>query len=230
MVRRPIAILSCVLVLAAATTACSHPPAKGVAGIDAVGSATPTTSLTPTPTLTAGTSTSTSTGTGTQPATTPTTSRPAHGGSTPKPSKSASAEPADADYGVSWSNADCEWIVRSDGSATVQASLTIGATDTNTDGTVKLTITHDAGATLGGTAEIFGPSKLMKGSTSLNPTENGTGADLINRTITFVATLTFDGVPDSLDADNVNKLAIHFPGSFQANNEGVENLGCTHVN
>jgi hypothetical protein len=164
---------------------------------------------------------------------TPSTSGPTHTSThqpathTPKPPGS-SAPPQPADFGFSWSNAECQWSVTSDGKADVRMTGNVAATAPNT-GMIVLTVTSNGGG-VPSVTQYYPPAHLKTGDNRYVADINAPAADFESHTITFKGTLTFNGQPDDLAGDDAESLAVTFPATFQAaTGESIENLGCSHV-
>jgi hypothetical protein len=227
MARHHVAALCCVLLLAGTVSGCAHPSAEGRSGLVTAGSASPsgpaevgspstaptTTRATPTPT------------TGhTTPNAGHTTSTAGH--TTAPPTSSA---PDPTDYEISWSNALCHWNVDSNNNAHVTAAEMITANVAHTTGTVKSTVTNNGTGIPTGSETV--PTKFLPvGTYSFLYTFTAPESDIASNSVTFTATLTFDGVADQLPTDNVSALKIDFPATFMPGPQGDENLVCEHVN
>jgi hypothetical protein len=222
MLRRRIAAAACAVMTVATLAACSQSSSGGAGGLAASSSSPQSLPSVASPAASTAAGT---TATATPP---PATSRPKHS-STPRPPNSPSASPApdSTDYGVAWSNANCTWNVDSDGKATINAIGAISASVSHQSGTVKVTFTNDG--SLPTTSDTYPAKLLTAGSPSGFIAQSSAPVTTVaGHTITFTATLTFDGVTDNLAADNVESLKIVVPLLFLPNAGGDENLGCSH--
>lgn len=216
-----------------ALTACSDQQPAGQSGLTTAGPAAP--SLRPDPAETgtspgstpAPGSATTQSGTAQTTATSHTTKKSTP--TSPKASPSSSG-PDSTDYAVAWSNANCHWFVDSSGKAIVYASEYITASTfvKSQTASVKSTVTSNGGG-VPVTSERFFASSLRAGQTPFGMEVSAPEADFASHSITFTATLTFDGLPDYLPDDNTSSLLIHFPTTFQPGSDGDENLVCDHV-
>jgi hypothetical protein len=99
----------------------------------------------------------------------------------------------------------------------------------HTTGTIKSTVTTNGGGIPTGSETTFAKFLTPGFMDYIGYTIRAPEANFASHSITFTATLTFDGVPDQLGGDNTASLLIHFPTAFQAGNDGEENLTCDHV-
>ena len=221
---------SCAVVLIAALTgaltACSHSSVQGNSGLTAAGSTSGSATPGLSPSGPAAPSASPASGTT---ANGHPTKASGPKSSTPTSSHSASTGPDDTDYSVAWTNADCHWFVDPQGTASVTATQYITGNVLHTTGTIKSTVSTNGGGIPTG-SETMSAKFLTPGFKDYNGyTIRAPEANFASHSITFTATLTFDGVPDQLDGDNTASLLIHFPTAFHAGNDGEENLTCDHV-